>query len=647
MIAKSRAWWNAPTGKVNESVLPYVRTVENSQAETYDKFVKLEASYDTNPRTNRYSASASMQRGMRGAKAIVTENIIAQNLDTFAANVGVADVEVRIQTDGADWSHQRTAKRLEMYLNGLSTLYCVNEKCRDALKLGSALKGTGLLKVWVNQFDEIQVEIVPVDNIIVDELECPNGNPKQLHYRDFFDREDLTAQFPEYADQIQRAQGSGDWRRWAGYRPMQSHEVVVIESWRLPIGPKGHDRYVAGRHTLCIDGCDLFDEPYEKKQFPFPKAVFNKPSRGYFGISMAERILPHQTLLNRRNYQINRSLDLKADPITYVNQADQNLAVKTTNQIGSIAVYKTAIPVTVDHQAVGKETFDSRIQIKEDARAEARISQGMATGGVPGGIESGVGVREARTSNTQPFSIQEKSFERLVLDTLWLILDCCRDLGGTKAPEILRVAKYGNKRIKWSEVDMDDLRIEMAAASTISNSPAGRQQRVVELAQAGVITLDESRELMDHPDIERVLSLYNSMVEDIEFTIERILDGEQGVVPEPFQNLKAGIVLMQKMELLAKANGAPEEILEALGDWCAIAANTLSPPPAPSPPTPAGGAMPGVGPGLPPGTPGMAVPPPPPPMPPGMMPPAPGMLQSQDAAGAGAFAPGTYAPMQG
>lgn len=629
-----RNWWNAATGEVWKTAVPYVRTVENTQAELFNKFVKLESTYDTNPRTNRDSQARTTAQRLGRAKAIVTENLIACNVDTVASNVADTDIRVRVQTDGADWSHQRTAKRLESYGNGLSKLLEIGPKCRTGFKAGAAMKGTGLNKVWIDQFDQIQVTPVPIDNIIVDELECREGKPRQLHYRDFFDREDLQAQFPEHAEAIEKAQSTGSWRIWAGYRPMQSNEIVVIESWRLPIGPKGHKNYVPGRHTLCIDNCDLLDEEYDDAFFPFSKMVWNAPIWGFYGISLAERILPHQNLLNRRNYQINRSLDQKADPVTYVHQADQNLAVKTVNQIGTIAVYKNSVPTTVDHQAVGQETYASRREIKEDAFAESGVNAAMANGGIPGGIESGVGVREVRTTRTQRFSIQEKAFEQFWLDTLWLVLDCCKKLGA-KAPDILHVTSYGTRKIQWSEVVMDDLKIELAAASTIGDSPAGRQQRVVELAQAGVITLDESRELMDHPDIEAKLSLYNAMLESCENVIERILDGE-AVMPSPFMNLDAAARMAQrtylKIDIGEDNGGAPEDVLERLSDFIAAAANVMNPPPL-------SGAMPGP---ADPNAPQPTGPQPTGPQAGGPL--APGLAE-QASAGAGAFNPTAYAPM--
>jgi hypothetical protein len=616
----TRNWWDAREGEVYRTAIPYVRTVENYQAELFDKFVKLAALYDVNPRTNRHIQSDNVQRLGR-ARAVITENLIATNIDTVAANVADQDIRIRVLTDYADWSHQRMAKSLECYGDGLSELFDVGPKCRVGFKAGAATKGTGINKVFIDEFDQIQVKPVPIDNIVVDEAECRDGYPRQLHYRDFFNREDLKAQFPEYEEKIAAAQTSGNWRLWAGYRPMANDEILVIESWRLPVGPRDHKNYRPGRHTVCIDGCDLIDEEYHKPRFPFSKMVWNAPIWGFYGISLAERIMPHQNLMNRRNYQINTSLDRKVSPVTWVHQSDANITTRSIAQIGAVATYRGSHPpISVDYQAVGQETYASRREIKQDAAAEAGTSQAMQGGGVPAGIESGVGVREVRTTRTQRFSIQEKAFEQFWLDTVWLILDCCKDLGD-KAPKILHVTDYGAKTIRWKDVDMGDLKIQLAAASTLGDSEAGRQQRVVELAQAGVITLDESRDLMEHPDIGSVLSLYNASYEAVKNKLERILDGER-LLPTPYDNLdccvKMGMSQYDKLDIGKKYGGAPEEILEALGDFISAAAAMLNPPQVPGDPN---------------AQPGMATP--------GMPPPQPGASGPAQAA----FAPGAYGAM--
>ena len=67
-----------------------------------------------------------------------------------------------------------------------------------------------------------------------------------------------------------------------------------------------------------------------------------------------------------------------------------------------------------------------------------------------------------------------------------------------------------------SQVDMQEVRVWMGAASTLSRTRAGRLQTVVEWAQAGIVSQDDARRLLEHPDLERAMSLYDAAVESIE-----------------------------------------------------------------------------------------------------------------------------------
>jgi hypothetical protein len=633
------SWWNAAKGKVNQSVLSYVRTVENYQVVQFEKFLREEALYDENPRTNRrygsrggigrsYDTGEPSRRNTTSHKSLRVENLVAQGIDTVAANVADSDISIRIQTDDANFDQQQTAKRLERYSNALMALFEVVQKCQYGFKLGAALKGTGVNKVWIDEFDQIQVRPVPIENIIVDELECRDGKPLQIHYREFYDRELLIAQYPEFAEQIYRAQTIGDWRRWAGYRPIAKNEVVVIESWRLPIGPKGHKNYVPGRHTICLHGVDLVDEEYEDDFFPFSIMRWNDPVWGFYGHSLAERILPHQAILDRREWQITASLDKKAAPMVWVHKQDQNLAFKTLHQVGlTVGSYKVNKPEGVDYQAVGEETYRDLDRRRAQAERETGINQMMVSGAVPTAAQSGEAMREARQTHSQRFSIQERAYEQFIKDTMWLVIAMCKKLGAGKVPDVLHVAKYGGIRprlLKWKDVDLRDLRFEMAVSSAQNNTPWGRQQRVTELAQAGIIDLDEARQLIEHPDIDRIISLYNAAIESVQWVIERIENGERGITPEPFMNLKMCVVMCQREYLLIQTQGAPEEILEEISQFVTTAAGILDPPQPANANMPMGAVQPGA---MPP-TPGPAGPP--------------GL-----AAGAPvqAFNPGVYAPM--
>ncbi len=578
-------WWKADKGKAYERVFEYVRRVEAEQSDTFDRFAKLEGLYDP------YSPAAGDTDG-QAQLANVTENVVASNVDTVYAAVATTEVRARILTDNADWSTQRRSRHLEWYIEAQGKEHQVHQKCRRAFK-ESAKKGNGMVKVTKNGWDEICVRQVPIEEIVVPESDTRDDSPpRQLHHvMRNYDREQLLAEYPEHAQTIEAAHGT---RGMGGYRPLTEDKVVVIESWRLPIGKKPAKgkktkaKYVPGRHTITIEGADLLDEEYHRPYFPLSMITWSSRTGSFYGISGAERIAGIQRALNKRNWQIERALDQNALLTTYVRPADANLAVKTS-KVGNIAVVRGDYPHTPNPPIVAGETYQSRIQLKDAAFEEFGVSRLAAQSHKPAGLDSGIALREYRDQTTVRFAPQEKDFEQLVLDTYCLILDVCKDLGAA-APDAIRMSKYGPQKIEWSRVDMGDVRVQMTAASTLPRTSAGRQQTLLEWAQAGLITTDEVRKLSQHPDLERVISSYTAALEAIEWQIEQILEGEM-VVPEPFDHLalcesKAKAEYLNARSILK----VPEEILEALRQFASQAAYMLGE--SQKPPANANAAMP-------------------------------------------------------
>lgn len=560
-------WWNAEEGDVNKRVFAYVSEVERVQSDFFDRLVKIASLYDP--------SEGSALDG-RGVQSLVSENVIASNVDTVTAIIAATEVRARFMTDDGDWSTQRRAKHLEWYADALSKKLEAHTACVDAFK-DAALKGTGLVKVYVDEFDVVRLERVIVDDIIVDQGEARVGPPRQMHQRMVVSAEALKGMFPgEEAETaidaaLKGGSGMNDRREWADYRPIETDEVVCIESWRLPSGKRGSKGYRPGMRAITIDGFDLLVEKYHKTSYPFAVIRWCKRDKGWYGIGLGERLAGHQRATNKMNWQVDRTLDQNAVPTTYVSMADANIAVKTVNRLGSIAVTKSGqAPVTVIPPAVSGEVYRRQEVIKASSFEESGVSRMAAQSMKPGGLDSGAALREYRDATTQRFALQEKAFERLYLDAIWLVLDCCKDLGAS-APPVIRRSKFGARHIEWADVDMGEVRVQIAAASNLAKTPAGRTQLALEWAQAGVVSLDEARRLMQHPDTERSMSLYTAAMEDIERCAEEILDGEI-LVPEPYQNLKMGLWRFQQIYLKACADGAPEDVKEGLRQWMTQAA---------------------------------------------------------------------------
>jgi hypothetical protein len=568
-------WVDAPKGDVHRRVFEYVQRIERDQFSLFNRFAQLEGLYDPNT-PDRDARGAACDPRLTEAGSIVIENMIASNVDTVAAQISASDVRARFMVDDADWSTAKMAERLEWYCEGLGKLLGVNERCQLAFR-AAAKKGTGVIKAY-DLDGEIKIEHVLVDDIIVDETECMNGRPpKQIHHRQVnVDREELIVRFPKFEEQINKAQ-RGAWlggRKWAGYRPL-SNGIVTIESWKLPIGRKGKPGYRPGRHTITIDGCDLLDEAWDDTEFPLVTIVWSPRDSSWYGISLAERIVSIQRALNRWNWQIDRHLEQYAVPTTYVDMADSKLSVQTINRIGTVVVTKGGRPTTVMPQAVSPEVYSRRVDLKQSGQQESGVNVMASHGAKPAGIDSGIAMREYKDQTTQRFSLQEKAFDWFVLRVYELILRVCKKLGEA-APEITRKAKFGARKIPWAKVDMQDVRVQIAPASNLARTPAGRYQLATEWAQAGVISLDEWRRLTKLPDLDRVLSAYTQGMESVERDIEAIEEG-YAVTPEPFGNL----LLMVRLGTVAylrdrDLENVPEEVLEGLRAYVALAAHLLS-----------------------------------------------------------------------
>jgi hypothetical protein len=93
----------------------------------------------------------------------------------------------------------------------------------------------------------------------------------------------------------------------------------------------------------------------------------------------------------------------------------------------------------------------------------------------------------------------------------------------------------------------------------------------MEFAQAGIISTDQARRLLGHPDLEAELSLYTAALEAIEHSLDQIADGN-AIMPEPYDNHEMAVWRSQREYLKWRDDGAPEGILESLRQYIVTAA---------------------------------------------------------------------------
>lgn len=571
--AEEYAWSESEEGEVHQRAMRWVECVERENDYIFDRFVKLAWLYDP----DRRPPDAFQEERNDGRKAIVQENVIADNCDTVTGIIATKDVRARFMTDDADWKTQRRAKRMELYAEQVEKLLKLPLMGQRVFH-DCSLKATGVGHVYIDRFHRVCAERVMVDEIVVDPQETNGNYPFQMVRRRMMPKKRLKMMYPEHADAIDAAisGGSPAWAYWADYRPINRDEVVFLQLWYLPVGEPDDEGYQPGRYVACIKGVDLDDREYDKPYFPFAVMKWTESPDGFYGVGGARRIAGQQRVLNKANWQIDRQIDQYAVPTTWVHQTDQNMQLKTVNQFGTMGVYKMKEPKTVFPPAVSPETYKRR----EDAINSANRTFGQITspGSMnPAGLESGVALREYREQTTDRFAPQEKAHEDWRMEMLFLALAAYKELSemGIEPPDVTVRSRSGAKKLSWADVDMKEVRVQIMPASTMSRTPAGRLQTVMEYAQAGIISQDEARRLSGHPDLERALSLYNAALEYVEFSLQDILDGGF-VAPSTEMNLKMCVWRGEAQYQLSAMNGAPESVMENLHTFVVLAAYEIS-----------------------------------------------------------------------
>ncbi len=537
-----------------------------------------------------------VQRAKTSAKNRVTLNIIQSMCDTVTARVAKAKPMATYLTTGGDWEMQRKAKRLTKFTAGQfygSDIYKVAPK----VFLDACVFGTGVMKIF--EYDgEIKCERVFPDEIVVDDLEARYGNPRQMFQRKIVDKQVLASLFPEFEEQIRMASSVED--DDSLYRA--SEQIECIEAWHLPSSKGAKD----GRHVIAIENATLMDDSWERDDFPFAFIHWTSRLLGFWGQGLAEQLTGIQVEINRLLRNIQQQMHL-ATPKVFVESGSKISKAHINNEIWGVIEYAGTPPQFFVPKTVSGEIFSHLDRLFNRAYEIAGVSQLAAGAKKPAGLESGVALREFQDIESERFLMVAKAYEQLFLDAAAQMVDIAREVSARG--ESFEVISHGDddiEKIKWSDIDLsrDEYVMKVYPTSLLPTTPAAKLQKVIEMLQAGMLTQQEARALLDYPDLEAVNSMATASQEIFNMMIERILEKGIYQAPEPYMNLAMGIQMMQSAYLRAKINGVPEIRLDlfrrfiedSIGMLAAMQAQAQAPAPmpqmGPGPATPQQGAPP-------------------------------------------------------
>jgi hypothetical protein len=222
------------------------------------------------------------------------------------------------------------------------------------------------------------------------------------------------------------------------------------------------------------------------------------------------------------------------------------------------------------------------------------------------GIDSGKALRAVDDIQVQRFQTIAQSYEQFSVNVAKNDIACARDLYSQGINQEIKVpGKRFIEKIKWSEVDMEDdeYQLQIYPVSKLPNDPEGRLATVQEMMQAGLVSPEAGKRLLDYPDLEAEESLSNATLDYLHKILSNIVDEGKFTPPEPFDNLQKAKELSLEYYAQGKLNDLDEERLELLRKFMSqidVLMQAAMPPPMAGPSMPGEGASPQAVPAAPP-----------------------------------------------
>ena len=594
----SRSWWEETVGDeatVEEDGSITVDTEGSDDDNTPDVWEEV-TSYvayladESKGRIDKYDVHHSIYKGYTLGTALGNSairhiaaggipeqqlNFTKNVVDAIHVKVSKNRPQVKAVVSDAEWSYINKAKKITRFLAAEFDRENVGQKvvklCRQA-----EIDGTGIIKVYIDwEAESIRCDVVPPEELFVDEHEARYGEPRQMHQVKQYSRDELIGDFPEYEDEIMHAPGTrvGIHGNISDAEYDDSSEVIdVYESWKLPSRQFEDGEDCDGRHAVCIRGATLLIEEYRAPRFPFAVYRWTEPStgRGFWGGGIVEQVQKIQWEIDKLVGQIQYSLKVGARTKIFVNRgSDINVSHIAHPGIGNIIEYGPGggAPTVSAPEPVSQQLFSYLQTLIEHLYRTSGMSMDAASSQKPAGLNSGIALLHFHDFQTEHFIDQAKRLNDVYVDVGELMIDAARQLASVNGGYNTKWNDGDMVRgIDWSDVDMDADRfvLKLEAVSEVPDTHSGRLNLVTQLAQNGQIPESYITSLFENPDIPRMNRMLNADHNYAEWVIEQLLDEtiEELPIVESAMNFELVIDMTRAAYLDLLTRNAPEVVIE-------------------------------------------------------------------------------------
>lgn len=507
---------------------------------------------------------AKMDQTMGLPQERPTFNLVQSCVDTLVSRIAQSRPQPIFLTDNSDYKQRNLAKKLNNFILGefhQTKAYALGTTAlRDAL-----IQGDGIVHVYETPDQKVGLERVLLTELLIDPNEGMYGDPRQMYRIKLMDRDVLMANFPKLKDKIEHAAKATPDNSTDSSKTV-SDLVMVVEGWHLRSGKNTTD----GRHTLACSAGSLFDEEYTKDYFPFEVISYAPRQLGYWAQGVAEQLMGTQMELNSILFTISKAIKLVGVPRVFVEEGSKVSSASHNNEIGTIVKFRGTKPSYEVAPSNAPELYAERDKLIAYGYQQTGVSALQASSQKPQGLDSGEAIRSYDDISTDRFASLARRYDEFYVGLAYKIIDLAKEIAERDGKyQTIYPAKNGIRQIDLPKANLveDAFVIQCFTQSSLPKDPAGRLAKVTEMAQSGMISIQEARRLLDYPDLEQVEKLANAAEERLLQILDEIIETGKYTPPDPFMDLELGTTLTTQYINLYSQAKLEESKLQKLRDF--------------------------------------------------------------------------------
>jgi hypothetical protein len=544
-------------------------------------------------------------RGMQ-SQGLISLNVTQNAIDSLVSKVCKNDPRPMFTTVEGDYDLREKMETCDKYVDGLFFNGGYYTDTHPGAVLDCSIYGLGITKCHAVDGEAVVDRIFPHE-MIIDDRECMYGKPQRFGQRKFYDkrvafdlwRDDKDKAWTKRLEAAIQAGGAETDQDYGDFdRDELSDQILVYEGYVLPTAKS------PGKMIRCIRGMTLEFVDWTEKESPFNFLRPMVQQAGLYGIGCAEKIIGIQREINRIVRDIQMSMHLIAKPHWMVEASSNVLASSLNNDIATIIKYSGAVPPTVyTPQAMHPTVFQHLQFLYTTAYEIIGVSQLSAQSQKPAGIDSAVGMRTYLNVETERFGQFVKASEALSANNA---RKTAKVLGRIKPGKVTTPprGKQSIEVVSWTSPDLDTVAVQVYPTSKLPDTPSGKREYALEMAQYGLAKPDEILEMLEWGDTEAWAKRRLASRKNVEKDIAKIRRGVK-VTRDAIGDHATALQMMSDAYEEAKHDGLPPARLAIMRNYVMACTRFLAkkPPMTPGPMGPAGGPPPGQPMGPPPGEP--------------------------------------------